>query len=212
VTSTSTISGINILARLAAQCSKSWGRDSKNPWIAVIIARSVGGPGSCSDRLRCSIDLTAFRGRQRPFSTQSAQTPGACASRSRLWIKSSIQTRDLGYIQYRETGAVVLESKPFARAPHRDQIVEVLDVRSSRNGQPQKADITPFAGSREHEDRRDRPPSGLAGVKAVEEAPEQFVAETTCFVETVAGLLVVAIVDECPALPVESVGPIRVVK
>jgi hypothetical protein len=66
--------------------------------------------------------------------------------------------RDLGYIQDRETGAVVLESKPFARAPHRDQIVEILDVRSARNGQPQKADITPLACSREHEDRRDRPP------------------------------------------------------
>ncbi|SDJ30228.1 hypothetical protein SAMN05216338_104550 [Bradyrhizobium sp. Rc2d] len=49
-------------------------------------------------------------------------------------------------------------------------------------------------------------------MKPIEEAPQQFVSEAPRFVEAAAGSLVVAKVDEGPTLPVERVGPIRIIK
>lgn len=121
-------------------------------------------------------------------------------------------TRNLRHIQDGETGAVVLESEPFAGPPDGDQVVEVLDVGAAGYRQTQKTDVAPLTGTGEHEDRRDRLPSGIAGVKALEEPPEQFVAEATRFMETAAGLLVVAEVNECPTLPIERIGPVRVIE
>jgi hypothetical protein len=49
-------------------------------------------------------------------------------------------------------------------------------------------------------------------MKAVEEPAKQFVAETTRLIKAAARPLIVAEVYECPALSIESVGPVRIVE
>ncbi|GAA0005942.1 hypothetical protein BRDID11002_59460 [Bradyrhizobium diazoefficiens] len=119
---------------------------------------------------------------------------------------------DFCNVEDRKAGAIILKPKTLARSPDGDEIVEVIDVRSARNGKPKKTYVPLFAGAREHKYRRNGATSRIAAMKTFEEATEELVAETAGFMQAASRLLVVAEVDEGTGFPVERVGPIRIVK
>src|SRR6202021_749336 len=120
--------------------------------------------------------------------------------------------RYLGNVQYREPGAVVLESQSLARPPAREKVIVVFEFGPPRNGEPDEADVPPLAGLRKHEDRRNFAPVRRPRVRLLEESSQQFITKSKSFMKGAAGPLVVAKIDEGAGFTIDRIRPIRVIE